>query len=569
MTTSVLRCVLTLTRACVNSSDSRTETHRSTALTERDPEPPAATRKGQLPLPLPGIERRTITPRPCRVIAPFSATASGGQWRLIVLGRPPGMSRRPVTDEVRTVPAARASAGTARTATRTERRTSVVERIGHANTGLCASRGRCPRRSDDFGAFNAVLCCLAMALLTLLLAQAGSGGGGYSGGGGGSGEGDPFVAVVVLGLFGVLVLFLVLRSGLYHRKVRRRDLRVRTASAEAAEDDAYFAADELELHAAALFRAAQMAWDARDRAALAKLVGPDLLVEWNRRLDNFDRKHWHNRVEVVAEPEVRYVGITNREDDAEDRAVVRITAKLRAYVEDGNGRRIMRKGEKDDEITLEEYWTLARRDGQWMVQSIEQRAEGDHQLDEPIVASPWSDEQSLEDEAVTELAAADALPEGFTTADLAEVDFAGDARARALDLSVADGRFAPDVLEAAARRAVAAWAEAVDGDDAALEAVASTDAVGELLYGGDSTRRTRLVVRGPRVKRIPIEAVRVEQVPATMTVAVELGGSRYAEDRDTTTVASGSKDRATTFSERWTLALDGPPEAPWRIVTAM
>ena len=422
-----------------------------------------------------------------------------------------------------------------------------------------------------------------MALLTLLLAQAGSGsggfggggggfsggGGGYSGGGGGSGEGDPFVAVVVLGLFGVLVLFLVLRSGLYHRKVRRRDLRVRMASAEAAEDDAYFAADELELHAAALFRAAQMAWDARDRAALAKLVGPDLLVEWNRRLDNFDRKHWHNRVEVVAEPEVRYVGITNREDDAEDRAVVRITAKLRAYVEDGNGRRIMRKGEKDDEITLEEYWTLAPRDGQWMVQSIEQRAEGDHQLDEPIVASPWSDDQSLEDEAVTELAVADALPEGFTTADLAEVDFAGDARARALDLSVADGRFAPDVLEAAARRAVAAWAEAVDGDDAALEAVASTDAVGELLYGGDSTRRTRLVVRGPRVKRIQIEAVRVEQVPATMTVAVELGGSRYAEDRDTTTVVSGSKDRATTFSERWTLALDGPPEAPWRIVTAM
>ena len=220
-------------------------------------------------------------------------------------------------------------------------------------------------------------------------------------------------------------------------------------------------------------------------------------------------------------------------------------------------------------MTLQEYWTLARRDGQWMVQSIEQRAEGDHQLDEPIVASPWSDDQRLEDESVTELAVADALPDGFTTADLAEVDFAGDARARALDLSVADGRFAPDVLEAAARRAVAAWAEAVDGDDAPLEAVASPDAVGELLYGGDATRKTRLVVRGPRVKRIRIEAVQVERVPATMTVGVELGGSRYVEDRDTTTVVSGSKDRATTFTERWTLALDGPADAPWRIVTAV
>lgn len=420
-----------------------------------------------------------------------------------------------------------------------------------------------------------------MAWPPTLLAQAGSGSGGFGGGGGGgggsfgggsgggSGSGDPLVVVVVFGLFGLFLLYLAIHTVRYRRKLRERDERVRTASAEAAEDDPYFAADELERHAVALFNAAQLAWDARDRQALARLVGPDLLVEWNRRLDDFDRKGWHNRVQVLGEPEVRYVGITNREDDAEDRAVVRIRAQLRAFVEDSNGRRIMRSGEHDDTVTLQEYWTLARRDGQWMVQSIEQSAEGDHHLDEPIVASPWSDDQRLEDEAVTELAVADALPEGFTTADLAEVDFAGDARARALDLAVADGRFAPDVLEAAARRATGAWAEAVDGDDAALETVASPEAVSELLYGGDETRRTRLVVRGPRVKRIRIERVDVERVPATMAVEVELGGSRYVEDRDTTTVVSGSKERATTFTERWTLALDGPPDAPWRIVTAV
>jgi predicted lipid-binding transport protein (Tim44 family) len=415
-----------------------------------------------------------------------------------------------------------------------------------------------------------------MASLPSIIAQAGSGSGGFGGGGGGggggfggggsSGGGDPVVAVIFFGLFGLFLLYLAIHSARYRRKLRERDRRVRTASAEAAEDDAYFASDELERHAVALFRAAQMAWDARDRDALRKLVGPDLLVEWNRRLDDFDRRGWHNRVEVIGEPDVLYVGITNREDDAEDRAVVRIQASLRAYVLDSNGRRIMRKGEKDELVALVEYWTLARRDGQWTVQSIEQRAEGDHQLDEPIVASPWSDQQRLEDEAVTELAVADALPEGFTTADLAEVGFDGDARARALDLAVADARFAPDVLAAAARRAVGAWAEAVDGDDAALERVASAEAVSELLYAGDASRRTRLVVRGPRVKRIRIAAVRVEQVPATMTVEVELGGSRYVEDRDTTSVVRGSKERPTTFTERWTLALDGPADTPWRIV---
>jgi predicted lipid-binding transport protein (Tim44 family) len=420
-----------------------------------------------------------------------------------------------------------------------------------------------------------------MGSLPLIIAQAGGGsgsfggggggggGGGFGGGGSGSGEGDPLVAVVVFGLIGLFLLWTVIYTVRYRRKLRQRDARVRTASAEAAEDDAHFASDELERHAVALFRAAQMAWDARDRPALARLVSPDLLVEWNRRLDDFDRKGWHNRVEVLGDPAVLYVGITNREDDTEDRAVVRIQARLRAYVLDANGDKIMRTGERDELITLLEYWTLARRDGQWMVQSIEQKAEGDHQLDEPIVASPWSDEQRLEDEAVTELAVADALPEGFTTADLAEVGFDGDARARALDLAVADARFAPDVLEAAARRAVSAWAEAVDGDDAALERVASPEAVGELLYGGDASRRTRLVVRGPRVKRIQIASVQVEQVPATMTVEVALGGSRYVEDRDTTSVLSGSKGGATTFTERWTLALDGHDDAPWRIVNAL
>jgi predicted lipid-binding transport protein (Tim44 family) len=416
-----------------------------------------------------------------------------------------------------------------------------------------------------------------MGSLPLILAQAGSGSSGFGGGGGGgggfggggssgAGQGDPIVVLLFFGFFGVFLVYLALHTIRYRRKLRERDAMVRTASAEAAEDDAYFASDELERHAIALFRAAQMAWDARDREALARLVGPDLLVEWKRRLDDFDQKGWHNRVEVLGDPTVLYVGMTNREDDDEDRAVVRIEAKLKAYVVDRAGNRVIRKGEQDELVTLAEYWTLARRDGAWMVQSIEQRAEGDHHLDDQVVASPWSDEQRLEDESLTELAVADGLPEGFTTADLAQVDFDGDARAHALDLSLADARFAPDVLEAAARRAVEAWAEAVDGEDAALERVASPGAVGGLLYGGDATRKTRLVVRGPRVKRILIVAVQVEQVPATMTVDVELGGRRYVEDRDTAAVVSGSKDGAATFTERWILALEGPADAPWQIV---
>src|SRR5690606_19271196 len=99
-----------------------------------------------------------------------------------------------------------------------------------------------------------------------------------------------------------------------------------------------------------------------------------------------------------------------------------------------------------------------------------------------------------------ERAAGDALPAGVAVAEVADGDLADEARAQALDLSLVDERFAPHVLEAAARRVVAAWAEAVDGEDEPLEAVADPAAVRTLLYPGDPSGRTRLVVRGPRLR---------------------------------------------------------------------
>ena len=379
-------------------------------------------------------------------------------------------------------------------------------------------------------------------------------------------EGDPLVAVVVFGLFGIFLLYLAMHTVRYRRKLRERDREVRTASAEAAEDDAYFASGELERHAVALFRAAQMAWDARDREGLARLVGPDLLVEWKRRLDDFDQKGWHNRVEVVGDPTVLYVGITNREDDEEDRAVVRIEAELKAYVEDRAGKRVMRDGEKDELVSLVSTGrSRARTAHGWSSRSSSA----------PRATITWTGRswpRHGRTSSASTTSRSRSLPwrtgflRGFTTADLAQLDFDGDARAHALELSLADARFAPDVMEAAARRAVAAWTEAVDGDDAALERMASPEAVAGLLYGGDAARATRLVVRGPLVKRIRIVGVQVDEAPATMTVELELGGRRYVEDRDTAAVVSGSKGSPATFTERWTLALDGPADAPWRIV---
>ena len=201
-----------------------------------------------------------------------------------------------------------------------------------------------------------------------------------------------------------------------------------------------------------------------------------------------------------------------------------------------------------------------------MLLSIEQDAEGAHHLDAEIVASPWSDSR-LRDESVTELATADAVA-ADQIAGLADLDFDGTARAAALDLAMVDGRFAPDVLEAAARRAVDAWADAVDGDDAALERAATPGAVRELLYGGDASERTRLVVRGPRLNALRITALHADATPPAMSVEADVTGRRYREDRDTVAVVEGSKEREVTFTERWTMTLDGDSAVPWRIADA-
>jgi predicted lipid-binding transport protein (Tim44 family) len=405
----------------------------------------------------------------------------------------------------------------------------------------------------------------------------GFGGGGFGGGGGRGGGGLLFLgggagAVILFVLIVIaVIIFMVIAvivSIRYAKKKRERVARVELASVEAAESDAEFASETVHGEAERLFRNVQEAWDARDRDRLRQLAGADMMVEWERRLDDFDHKGWHNRVEVVGEVEVEYVGLVNRAGVSDDRVVVRIEAMLTDYVLGSSGQRIERSDSASDTSRMVEYWTLAERDGHWILLSIEQRSEGDHQLDEPIIATPAADSERLDEESLVERAVAEKVSEGFTVADVADLDFEGTARTAALDLSLADGRFAPDVLEVEVRRAVSAWAEAVDGDDAGLRALATPAAARDLLHPGDPGENTRLVVRGPRVRRMNVVALDATALPPTMTVEIEASGRRYIENRDTTTIVSGSQSSVTVFHERWTLELTEDETHPWRIVDA-
>lgn len=398
----------------------------------------------------------------------------------------------------------------------------------------------------------------------------GGGGGGFSGGGGsygggsGTGGGSPIVVLIVVA---AVVIFLLLAAVGAWRYRRQRAARVRAtelAAAEAATDDADFDVDTVRREATALFLEVQRRWSAGDRAGLHELVGSDLMVEWDRRLDDFERKGWHNRVEPKGNPEIEYVGLVNREGDEEDRVVVRVTCVTEDYVVDRHGTVIKKDNESDTTVTLREWWTLHPPGERWRVVSIEQEAEGRHHLADELVATPWGDGR-VRDTALVETAVADAAPAGTAVADIAPAELVADARAAALDLALADGRFAPDVLEVAVRRAVEAWVEAVDGSDAALDALADVAAVDALLYGGDASRRTRVVVRGARVSAVRITGLDPHAEPATMSVEVVLDGRRYVENRDTTDIVAGSRDHDRTTRQAWRFALTGDETAPWRL----
>lgn len=435
---------------------------------------------------------------------------------------------------------------------------------------------------------------LALILVPGAMAAAGGGSGGFGGGGGGGRGAGLYIliqilirvaifghgvgALVLIGLIVLAVVFTRMAPSAQQfwtarqdmgraarRDAARRQRRVELAAAEAAEDDPAFAPNAVRAAAAQLFRAVQTAWDAGDRTALKRLVAPALMQEWERRLDGLARRGWRNRVELADEVRVEYVNLS-RPAGAPGQVVVRIETRLRDFVEDASGHRIKRSGRLSETVKIREFWTLVRRGNRWVLESIEQGGEGEHALTEQIVGTPWSDEQALRDEALIE--GTDAVPEGTSLAEVADLDFTGDARAAALDLSLADGRFSPDVLEVAARRAAKAWAQAVDGDDDALLALASPAAAHELLHPADPSGRTRLVVRGPQVKAIRVTGLDAAAQPPTMTLEVDVEGRRYLEDRDTTDVLAGSRSRRVRFTERWTFALSDDPREPWRITTA-
>lgn len=242
------------------------------------------------------------------------------------------------------------------------------------------------------GTEERLLLRLAMGVAVLVMGLAAAATGNYS-------RGRPIWLAVPLGIFVIAVVYgrLIQRRGgrppgsavieavtdrarrLGHAsrravarlRGRRRQARVRQveqAALEAAESREQLAPEGVRRSAESLFRLVQVARDEHDPARLAGLMDAELLADWEERLADAPRGE---RVEVVGDVEVEYVGFADRGPDEACRAVVLIEAELQV---DGVLQPVC------------EFWTLGLRDGLWTLLGIEGRREGSHHLREPIGA---------------------------------------------------------------------------------------------------------------------------------------------------------------------------------------
>ena len=202
-------------------------------------------------------------------------------------------------------------------------------------------------------------------------------------------SGLPEWAEVILAAFGVLLAFGIL-YGLYEltQLPRKRRIRERAQAVEAAAgDDPVFGAAVVREAATRLFLGCFEAMDSGDRARLARLTHTWLYDDWIADIERVESEGGRYRVEVRKGPRVDYVGLVDKPGEDGDYVVVRVRAKLRRQRERENGSRLeLPPGDVNASGEIEQYWTLTRQDGAWIVYSTRSAAVGEGEfLAEEIV----------------------------------------------------------------------------------------------------------------------------------------------------------------------------------------
>jgi hypothetical protein len=208
---------------------------------------------------------------------------------------------------------------------------------------------------------------------------------------------------------------------------------------------------------------------------------------------------------------------------------------------------------------LHAWWTLVADGDGWTIAQVEPDDRGSHYHRDRLPNAPRDDD--WRDEATIALAGADRAS-ATGVAQLGEAD--EPVRVRLLDLSLLDGRYAPDAIVACVGEIVRAWEGATEREERAeLERWSSEDALHQLCRPTPNGMRR---VRNLELRGVRITALDTDGAAPRVAVEVHLHGLRWlASVHGAHTPISGNDLRDRSFTERWTLDLHPDGDAPWRV----
>lgn len=265
----------------------------------------------------------------------------------------------------------------------------------------------------------------------------------------------------------------------------------------------------------------------------------------------FDSPRGRYRIFTRHDPLVRLVWASKPAADESWRVVVLLWLEL---VTVGRSWRFFKQYSVDSAC-----WTLIRDGESWSIDRVESVADGQHYLTDPL--PDQGSDQELHDEATISSALEDVAPGEVPVAELTDVD--ASTQSQLLDLSLVDGRYAPDVIAACVSEIARAWESATFAQDRKLlEPGCTPEAATQLFHPTPHGLRRVLNLK---TRRVQINALHPDLEPPTVSVTVQLHGQRWLATSHGGKI-SGSRTRQREFTEHWTLRLDPSTEFPWRLI---
>lgn len=325
----------------------------------------------------------------------------------------------------------------------------------------------------------------------------------------------------------------------------RRAPRARRAATQASLEDPVFAPEHIEAAVTTILKLTETLWQGAPARGLDGRPDSSVIRAWAQNsgaIVGGDARTGHTRVDIL--------GVVNREDESEDRVVVRV----RVHVDRGpTSAPAARHGVMDERWTLVhhgELWCLAADAGDPLAASL---------LSSPLIASPADDRARLRERSLEEMTVdrrhGDPSPGELIDPEAAPLQ-------QLKDLSVADDRFDPLLIEAAVTHIVEAWEHSSDGSDAPLLAVATGAGVHALSFPTAGTGRRR--VRDARLQRWEATRLDVAAEPPQVDVRVRVKAASWTDGQ----ADAGDDRHPQRFDLVWTLVLDeATHEHPrWRLM---